>query len=75
MSERDRRKRLFETTDMKKAKNKILSFPPSQQPSGQSIICQIGRERFAIHIEVEDLPPPAPLIHMKSPPRKGKQIK
>jgi hypothetical protein len=75
VSERNRRKRLFETTDMKKTKNKILPFPSSKQAAGQSIICQIGRERFAIHIEVEDLPPAASLIHLKSPPRKGKQIK
>jgi hypothetical protein len=61
---------------MKKPKNKILPFPPSkQQPAAQSITCQIGSRRFAIHYEVEDLPPLAPLIHLKSPPRKGKQIK
>jgi hypothetical protein len=75
VSECDRRKRLFETTDMKKTKNKILPFPPSKQPTGQSIICQIGSERFAIHIEVEDLPPAASLIRLKSPPRKGEQVK
>jgi hypothetical protein len=55
---------------MKKTKNKILTFPPPKEPTGQTIICQIGSERFAIHMEVEDLPPPEPVIPFRSPPRK-----
>jgi hypothetical protein len=55
---------------MKKTKNKILTFPPPKEPTGQTIICQIGSERFAIHMEVEDLPPPEPVIPFGSPPRK-----
>lgn len=59
---------------MTKTKNKILPFPPPKEPVGQSIICQIGRERFAIHFEVEDLPPPVPVIPLKPRPRKAKSI-
>jgi hypothetical protein len=58
---------------MKKTKNKILSFPPPTEPVGQTIICQIGGDRFAIHMEIEDLPPPAPVIQFQSPPRKDKR--
>jgi hypothetical protein len=61
---------------MKKAKSKILTFPTPKQPTSQTIVCQIGRERFAIHFEIEDLPhaAPPPLL-LKSPPRKGSRIK
>jgi len=60
---------------MKKTKNKILPFPRSQEPTRQTIICQIGSERFAIYIEVEDLPPVvAPLLLVKAP-RRGKRIR
>ena len=58
---------------MKKPENKTLSFPPTKEPSYQTIVCQIGRERFAIHIEIEDLPPvTAPLRLMKPPLPTGK---
>ncbi len=59
---------------MTKTKNKILPFLPPKEPAFQSIICQIGRERFAIHFEIEDLPPPAPVIPLKPRPRKTKPI-
>jgi hypothetical protein len=59
---------------MKQTKDNVLPFPPLKEPVGQSIICQIGRERFAIHFEVEDLPPPAPVIPLKPRPRKTKPI-
>jgi hypothetical protein len=29
------------------------------------MICQIGNERFAIHYEIEDLPPAAPPLERK----------
>jgi hypothetical protein len=58
---------------MKKTKNRILPFPPTIAPPAQIIICQIGRERFAIHMEIEDLPPPAPVVQLK--PRKRKSIR
>lgn len=60
---------------MKKTKNKILHFPTPKEPTSQTIVCQIGRERFAIHFEIEDLPPAAPPLLLKSPPRKGSRIK
>ena len=57
---------------MKKPENKTLPFPPPKDPSFQTIVCQIGRERFAIHIDFEDLPPVTPpLLLMKPPLRKG----
>ena len=52
---------------MKKTKNKILSFPPPKEPTGQTIICQIGSERSVIHMELEDLPPPPPVIQVTAP--------
>jgi hypothetical protein len=59
---------------MKKTRNKVLPFPRSKEPTRQTIACQIGSERFAIHIEVEDLPPvKAPLLLVKAP-RRGKRI-
>jgi hypothetical protein len=60
---------------MKKPENKILLFPPPKETPGQTITCQIGSERFAIHMEVEDLPPLAPVIPWKSPPQKGGRMK
>jgi hypothetical protein len=51
------------------------AFPAAQGTPGQTIISQIGSERFAIHMEVEDLPPPAAVIQFSSSSRKGKSIK
>jgi hypothetical protein len=37
---------------------KILPFPKSpEEPGASTIVVQIGDERFAIHWEIEDLPP------------------
>jgi hypothetical protein len=57
---------------MKKTKTKrtILCFPPPKEPIGQTITCQIGSDRFVIHLEVEDLPPPPPVIPFHLPSRK-----
>jgi hypothetical protein len=60
---------------MNKTKNKILPFPPPKEPPGPTIVCQIGRERFAIHIEIEDLPLETPVIQLKSQPPKRRRIK
>jgi hypothetical protein len=51
---------------MTNRKNNVLPFPkPPEEPGISTINCQIGSERFALHIQVEDLPPaplpPAPL--------------
>ena len=43
---------------MKNRKNNVLPFPKAPQELGTStIVVQIGSERFAIHFEIEDLPP------------------
>ncbi len=47
-------------------------YTPPQQPAATTIICQIGHERFAIHWEIEDLPPVAPLLPFQPPARNGK---
>jgi hypothetical protein len=61
---------------MNKTEKKVLLFPtPPKEPAASTIICQIGNERFAIHFEIEDLPPAAPLLRLKPPARKGKPIK
>jgi hypothetical protein len=54
------------TVVMKNRKNNVLPFPkPPDEESGIStIIAQIGRERFAIHMWTEDLPPPEPPVVM-----------
>lgn len=46
---------------MKNRKNNVLAFPkPPEEPGTSAIIAQIGSERFAIHMQVEDLPPAPP---------------
>ena len=48
---------------MKNSQKKVLPFPkPPEEPGAQTIVCQIGDERFAIHYEIEDLPPAASLL-------------
>jgi hypothetical protein len=51
---------------MKNGKNNVLRFPkpPEQEPGTSTIIAQIGSERFAIHLQVEDLPPAPPTLLM-----------
>jgi len=52
---------------MQNRKNNVLPFPkPPEEPGISTIICQIGSERFAIHMQVEDLPPvPPPVVMLK----------
>jgi hypothetical protein len=51
---------------MKNRKDNVLPFPKAPEESGIStIIAQIGSERFAIHMQVEDLPPAAPPVVMR----------
>ena len=51
---------------------KVLEFPkPPEEPGAQTIVCQIGNERFAIHYEIEDLPPAAPLLLWKRGAKKA----
>ena len=55
-----------------KNSQKVLQFPkPPEQPGAQTIICQIGDERFAIHYEIEDLPPAAPVQAWKQGSKKA----
>jgi hypothetical protein len=50
---------------MTNRKNNVLPFPePPEEPGTSTIICQIGSDRFAIHMQVEDLPPAPPPVVM-----------
>jgi hypothetical protein len=50
---------------VKSRKNNVFPFPrPLEEPGTSTIIAQIGSERFAIHMQIEDLPPPAPPVVM-----------
>jgi hypothetical protein len=58
---------------MTNRKNNVLPFPkPPEEPGISTIICQIGSQRFAIHMQVEDLPPAPPPILM--PKRRAKKV-
>jgi hypothetical protein len=52
---------------MKNSHKKALQFStPPQEPAPTTIVVRIGNERFAIHWEIEDLPPEvAPLVLWK----------
>ena len=53
---------------MKKIHNNVLLFPtPPEDPEAKTIVVQIGDERFAIHWEIEELPP----ISLLMPWRRG----
>jgi hypothetical protein len=55
---------------MKIRKNNVLPFPElAGQPGMSTIVAQIGSQRFAIHIQTEDLPPAEPPLVM--PQRKA----
>jgi hypothetical protein len=50
---------------MKNRKNNVLPFPkPPEEPGAVAIIAEIGSERFAIHMQVEPLPPSSPPVVM-----------
>jgi hypothetical protein len=51
---------------MKNRKNNVLPFPkpPEKEPGTSTITCQIGSERFVLHMWTEDLPPAAPPVVM-----------
>ena len=56
---------------MKNRQKKVLLFPKSpEEPAASTIVVQIGSDRFAIHWEIEELPPAAPLLPWK---RAGKK--
>jgi hypothetical protein len=59
---------------MKNRKNNVFPFPkpPEEEPGISTIICQIGSQRFAIHLQVEDLPPaPSPVMMGKRRAKKA----
>ena len=44
----------------------VLAFPaPTKNQEKSVIIGQIGRQRFAIHYEIKDLPPATPPLILK----------
>ena len=54
---------------MKNGQKNVLPFPPpAAPPEVATIIVQIGNERFAIHWEVEDLPPASKPLAWRKPP-------
>jgi hypothetical protein len=67
------------TSLVKNPKNNVLPFPkPTEELGGSTIICQIGSERFAIHMQVEDLPPmppPMPMLKRRAKKAPSKVVK
>jgi hypothetical protein len=55
------------TVVMKNRRNNVLPFPkPPEEPGTSTIIYQIGGERFALHMQFEDLPlAPPPVVMAK----------
>jgi len=52
--------------------HKVLPFPkPPREPETSKIVVQIGSERFAIHYEIEELPPVPPPLLWKRPGKKA----
>jgi hypothetical protein len=52
---------------MKNSPKNVLPFPiPPKEPGASTIVIQIGDERFAIHWEIEELPPVPPLLPWKT---------
>ena len=62
------------TGAMKNRKNNVLPFPkpPEEEFELSTIIVQAGSQRFAIHIQTEDLPPVEPPLLM--PKRKRNKV-
>jgi hypothetical protein len=61
------------TVVLKNRKKNVLPFPkPPEELGTSTIIAQIGSERFAIHMQVEDLPPaPPPVVMLKRRAKKA----
>jgi hypothetical protein len=57
---------------MNNRQKKVLAFPtPPEEPLASTIVIQIGKDRFAIHWEIENLPPAAPLLLWKRAAQKA----
>jgi hypothetical protein len=57
------------------SKKNVLPFPGRpEEPAPSTIFCQVGNDRFAIHWEVEELPPVSPLLGVnKVTPKRTKR--
>ena len=60
------------TVVMKDSQRKVLVFPKPSEERGNSMLVQIGNDRFAIRWEIEELPPAAPLVPWKRAAQKAK---
>jgi hypothetical protein len=57
---------------MKNSQKKVLLFPKApEEPAASMIVVEIGNERFAIHWEMEELPPAAPLLPWRRAAKKA----
>ena len=57
---------------MKNSHKSVLPFPAApEEPAASTIVVQIGNDRFAIHWEIEELPPAAPLVPWKRGAKKA----
>jgi len=57
---------------MKTRQKKLLLFPKAaEEPAASTIVVRIGNERFALHWEMEELPPVAPLLPWKHAAKKA----
>jgi|HubBroStandDraft_2_1064218.scaffolds.fasta_scaffold1542618_1 hypothetical protein len=57
---------------MNNRQKKVLAFPTSpEEPLASTIVIQIGKDRFAIHWKIEELPPAAPLLLLKRSAKKA----
>jgi len=63
------------TVVMKNSSKKVLPFPkPPEQPAPSTIVVRIGNDRFAIHWQIEDLPPATPLLAWRKGGKKASKI-
>jgi hypothetical protein len=52
---------------------RVLQFPaPTEEPASSRIVVQIGKERFAIHWEIEEMAPAVPPVLLTRPVKKVK---
>jgi len=57
---------------MKNSHKSVLPFPAApEEPAASTIVVQIGNDRFAIHWEIEELPPAAPLVAVEARGQEG----
>jgi hypothetical protein len=57
---------------MNNRQKKVLAFPTSpEEPLASTIVIQSGKDRFAIHWKIEELPPAAPLLLWKRAAQKA----